>query len=897
MFLKSMELMGFKSFADRTHIDFSSGISALLGPNGCGKSNIVDAVKWVLGEQSTKNMRAIKMEDVIFNGTVKRKALNVAEVTLTISNETNILELDAPEIEIKRRLYRNGDSEYFINGTIVRLKELRELFFDTGIGKTAYSILEQGKIDQILSSRPEERRYLFEEAAGITKYKSKGQEAERKLEKTRENIVQVKNILSEVSKTYFTLKEQAEKTEEYRNIKEQLFEIEVNLQILKIKKIKELHSRRGDEHKKRQEAVNEIEEDIKKLGLDLGDSHKNQGELKNELADNQKQLYGINLEKDSIKTRLQNLKERDQEYSAQLNTLKGREEVYNKKSSELKKEVDTKKYEQKELEKELDNFNKSLEGNVKEYGLKNVEVEKLTEKIENNKTDIVKAESERDIAIEDIKNLATKITDKVQNSLKGFSLEKHNTLIEMFRKQLKLARTNPSILFNLEDEFSEIIKSFPSSLLNLAADDKDFNKKVNLDKKLKELNNDLKKLKKDSSDSENKIVLLKHELEVINELISKNKVNLAETKIKISSISESLALLNKNLLEEEGLLSEIKKERTQFSEKIKQLGLDKRKLESDRAELDKKESKINLNIKNIEAKLIEIRKSNSTKENLLTKQRESLNKLSLQIERFNFESEHLDNKVDELYEEFQDKYSIDLIEASKGLKETDANEEQLKEHLNNLRVKQKMVGQINLMAPEEFKEVSKRYEFLKSQIEDLTTADKDLSKITDQIKTESTKLFTKTFEDIKTSFSVMYQRLFGGGHAELKLTDSSNILESGIEIYARPPGKSLENISLLSGGERSLTAVALLFATYSIKPSPFCILDEIDAALDERNISRFVSTLTEFSKESQCIVITHNKKTVTGSGALLGVTMEESGVSKLISMRLEHEEKEEEEEV
>ena len=234
MFLKSIELLGFKSFADRTKIDFSDGITALLGPNGCGKSNIVDAIKWVLGEQSTRNMRAEKMEDVIFNGTENRKALNIAEVSLIISNDEKILDLDMPEIQVKRRLYRNGESEYFVNGANVKLRELRELFFDTGIGKSAYSIMEQGRIDQVLSNKPEERRYLFEEAAGITRFKIKGSEAERKLLKTEENMARVENILVEVKRNYETLRKQTDKTGEYRKLKDALFFLDLDQTLLKL---------------------------------------------------------------------------------------------------------------------------------------------------------------------------------------------------------------------------------------------------------------------------------------------------------------------------------------------------------------------------------------------------------------------------------------------------------------------------------------------------------------------------------------------------------------------------------------------------------------------------------------------------------------------------------------
>jgi len=893
MFLKSMELMGFKSFADRTHIDFSPGISALLGPNGCGKSNIVDAVKWVLGEQSTKNMRALKMEDVIFNGTVKRKALNVAEVTLTISNETNILEIDAPEIEIKRRLYRNGDSEYFINNTVVRLKELRELFFDTGIGKTAYSILEQGKIDQILSSRPEERRYLFEEAAGITKYKLKGIEAAKKLEKTRDNIKQVQNILTEVSKSYFTLKEQSEKTTEYRDIKNKLFDIDVNLQLLKIEKLKELHQRRGEEHKQREKSLKSIEDDIKLLGSDLSESHRNQGQIKNTLSESQKKLYGLGVEKESLKNRITANKDREKEYNLQFKSLDERESKYNLRSKELKSDIEEKNRTSESLKSELITFEKNLSKYITENSRFSEHVQGLTDNIENNSNNVATYEDKKDGIIENIKDLATKITDKLEESLKSFSIEKHETLVEMFRKQLKLSKTNPSILFNLERDFDELINNFPINLLKLISEDKNLSQKKSYDLELKDITIKIQECKSVIQKSKDEIKLTNSKIEINSELISKEKIKIAESKVKLSGIEENLVLINKNLVEEETLLNEIKRERIQIGEKIKQIVMDRETLSKKLEELKLSEEKISSDIKKMEEEVNKLLNNNRDKEQLLNKKRENLSKISLQIERYNFETEHIDNKVAELYEEFKDKYSIELTDAKNSTEILNRDEDALKQAIADLRVKQKMIGQINLMAPEEFKEVSKRYHFLKSQIEDLKNADENLSKITEQIKSESTKLFSETFFNIQKSFSVMYQRLFGGGSAELQLTDPHNVLESGIEIYARPPGKSLENISLLSGGERSLTAVALLFATYEIKPSPFCILDEIDAALDERNISRFVNTLTEFSKESQFIVITHNKKTVTGSGALLGVTMQESGVSKLITMRLEHEEEEE----
>ena len=288
MFLKYLDIFGFKSFADRTHIEFADGITALLGPNGCGKSNVVDAIKWVLGEQAAKTMRADKMEDVIFNGTEKRPALGVAEVTLTISNEKNLLPLDVSEITIKRRLYRSGESEYYINNIPAKLKDVRELFWDTGVGKAAYSVMEQGKIDQVLSSKPEDRRYLFEEAAGITRFKVKRAEAERKLEKTEENMKQLDGILGEVAHSYETLKIQAEKTIKYRELKEKIFDFELDIQLLKLKNFNQDYSRKKAELESIGKKRTDIKEEIDQINLILTENMDKVNEMQKIINDMEK---------------------------------------------------------------------------------------------------------------------------------------------------------------------------------------------------------------------------------------------------------------------------------------------------------------------------------------------------------------------------------------------------------------------------------------------------------------------------------------------------------------------------------------------------------------------------------------------------------------------------------
>ena len=340
MFLKSLDIFGFKSFVDRTHIEFADGITALLGPNGCGKSNVVDAVKWVLGEQSAKNMRAEKMEDVIFNGTETRKALNVAEVTLTIANDNGLLPLDVSEITIKRRLYRSGESEYYINNAQVKLKDVRELFWDTGVGKAAYSVMEQGKIDQILSSKPEDRRYLFEEAAGITRFKVKRAEAERKLERTEENMRQIDGIMGEVKRSYDSLKVQADKAITCRNLKEDIFNFELDIQLLKLKNITQDRDRRAADAKNAEELRDKARKEIDEINASLSENMEEVNAMENRLVALEKEIHGLAIEKNEKDKQAKQLNGRQGEIKQKLLQLEGRKTSLQEQIDSLREDID-----------------------------------------------------------------------------------------------------------------------------------------------------------------------------------------------------------------------------------------------------------------------------------------------------------------------------------------------------------------------------------------------------------------------------------------------------------------------------------------------------------------------------------------------------------------------------
>lgn len=922
MFLKRIELMGFKSFADRTQIDFTDGITALLGPNGCGKSNIVDAMKWVLGEQSTKNMRAEKMEDVIFNGTDARKALNVAEVTLVISNEENYLDLDLAEISIKRRLYRNGDSEYFVNNTLVKLRELREIFYDTGIGKSAYSIMEQGKIDQVLSNKPEERRYLFEEAAGITRFKMKGSEAERKLKRTEENMVQVENILSEVRKNYETLRKQSEKTLVYRQLREELSSIDIDLQLLRFSQLTEQQEKKDSQKNSEFEKKQRIEGEILQLNGNLASNLDAVNSMENELIEDQKKLYGLDLEKENLADRIRLFNEQQTELDKQHQGLAQKEKDLLEKKEGLQKEEKTRKDslqgfrdQLKDLENNIINFEKNIKS--AETGIdENNRIIKETEER------IVQGEKDRESLQLKLRDLTDNIVHQLDQGLKdsGFSIKKKKELEENVVSKLKTVQIQLEGKIRLFDDSSrvghgkddsevwdsgvQILKDFQAGLVSLEesihkladalpdfleeflAPSGIISKKRDIDDELESITLNLKKFRETVQTKTEESRQLNSRIQEFRNTLEELRVNKARMATQITAIEDGIAALQKEIrgIEEQiGVnLDEIKRVKERGKEILNKITASQNQMKAH----DDSKKELLKKLKNLEKSIQSRTKDVSGEEGALKKKNSDLQKLLLNLEKVSLEHQHISTDLQDLCQNFIENNSSDIKNYLDRLPGLTKNRQDMKKDYSTTRDKLRALGQVNLMAPEEFSEVKERYDFLNNQLEDLRTAKDHLIQVTGEIKKESAALFQKTYNEIKKNFNDVFRRMFGGGRAELKLLDPDNILESGIEIYAQPPGKKLENISLLSGGERSLTGVALLFATYKVKPSPFCILDEIDAALDEANIQRFINVLMDFGAESQFIVITHNKKTVTGAKTLLGITMQESGVSKLIAMKI-----------
>jgi chromosome segregation protein len=930
LFLKHLSILGFKSFADRTEIEFADGITALLGPNGCGKSNVVDAVKWVLGEQAFKSLRAEKMEDVIFNGTESRKALNVAEVTLTIANETGLLPLNMPEIEIKRRLYRSGESEYFINSQPVRLKEVRELFWDTGVGKAAYSVMEQGKIDQILSSKPDERRYLFEEAAGITRYKVRGAEAERNLAKTGENMRQVELVLNEVKRSYDTLKTQSEKTLKYRALRDEIFNCELDIQLLRLKQFKYERDERNETLRRRTADRDRIRGEMEAESKALEAHMDEVNSMEAQLVEMQKNIYGLALEKNARENAARLLGEQRNEGKIKIEQNEAREKQVNYKIEELNDDAASQDEAARDLRKQAASIEEnihSFEENIQLAATRIGDNDKAVHKAEDEIHALEKEQAEFE------KHLA-QITDDIVAELDaglkkaGYSAAERRSIEAALNETLGKLRTvlvgREALIRDLaaaadtsagmgSAEIKHIADGLAVELAAAAADAEKalalfesyrshsplfldeflapegiITKKRALDAQIRGAKDGIEERRQRIKTLHSDNVSLTAKINEYRVTLEGLRVNLARMNAQAKSAEEQARLIRRELVGQEAMLKNIRDELSLDRKRLEEIDARIADTHTEITEIEQKGLNLNKELEKLEK---DIQKRNGVvagKQEVIKKRTAELGKVQEALEKIHLELVQSETEIKNTQDNFRETHSRDLMEFEERIFTITTHPADLREKLTAARSQMKDLGSVNLMAPEEFAETKERYEFLSNQIADLEKARKDLEDLTAEIRTESSELFTKTYNRIKKNFHNMFRRLFGGGRAELQLSDINHVLESGIEIFAQPPGKKLEHISLLSGGERSMTAVALLFATYMVKPSPFCLLDEIDAALDEANVGRFMQLLREFGSTSQFIVITHNKKTVTGAGTLLGVTMEESGVTKLISVRLEH---------
>lgn len=927
MFLKCLDIFGFKSFADRTHIEFADGITALLGPNGCGKSNVVDAVKWVLAENKAKNLRADTMESVIFNGTETRPPLNIAEVTLTIANENGLLPLEDSEIALKRRLYRSGESEYYINNRQVGPTEIRRLFMDTGVGKAAYSVMEQGKIDQILSSKPEDRRYLFEEAAGISRSKAECAEAERELERTRQNLAQIEVALIENKRSYETLKVQSEKTIKYRQFKDDIFNCELDIQLLRLKDFTQDKARQETAKKELEEKRTAVQKEIEEIQAALFENN-------DKIKDLQTKMNFLQVELAKVQTEKTNKLQRAQEYNLQANQIKEKIGILEVKQNSIQEKIDTFNEEIDEREADLHSKNRQLDSVKQNIESFTQNITSSSAKITENDTLAAKSADEieelnRQIAdyqkqlgeiTEDIvKELDAKLKDsgyssnaaksakeEVENSLaklKIFAEGRKNIFSDyasitghsesenekLIQDAIKAFEEISSISVNIEEAVSKYEKAMPDFIEDFTSPEGIITKKRGIDSKILDINSQIEKINERIASYKSENGELVKKINEYRETLNQLRVTEASMAQAIFGVKQNVEILRRSLVSEQNNLRQNQEEFEQEQRRRDELNEQIIDVQSELAAIEHHGQKCADEMSEINSEIVRCNSSVSGTQNKLDKKQEEQRKIQSQYEKLAMDLVTSDNDIRNIKQNFIDTHSRDLMEFEERMYKITTSSAVLREKLAKSREELKALGSVNLMAPEEFGEQKERYEKLQSSYDDTNKSLENLIRVSEEIKTKSTEMFLDTYNKIKKNFHNMFRRLFGGGRGELRLVDPQNVLTSGIDIYAEPPGKKLQNIALLSGGEKTMTAVALLFATYQVRPSPFCLLDEIDAALDDKNVSSFVTALRSFAKLSQYIVITHNKKTVMGASTMLGVTMQESGVSKVMTMRLDKE--------
>ena len=924
MFLKSLDIYGFKSFADKTHIDFAEGITALLGPNGCGKSNVVDAIKWVLAERNSKNLRAEKMEDVIFNGTERRPALNTAEVTLTIANDTGLLPLDEEEIAITRRLYRSGDQEYFINRRPAGPTEIRRLFLDTGIGKAAYSVMEQGKIDQILSSKPEDRRYLFEEAAGISRSKAEVAEAERELERTRQNMVQIEIAMGEIKRQYDSLKVQSEKTLKYRKYKEEIYNYELDLTLIRLKNFVTDKARREEELNIVREKRDNVRKEIDDISNTISENMDKVKAMQEDLYNKQADLLAIGKEKNGKLELIKQQNEQAMHIKEKLNNLENRKKAIEERIDNIQDDIDeqnaslhVKTKQLNDIKSNIESFEKNIEASGSQITDNDRKSDSLQQKIGEFETHRHQLQSQLAAITEDIVSLLDQKLkdDGFSESAMRIAKEELNTALG----KLKIYLDGRKNIFNdyaaqdysfdnLKKSVKEAGEYFEEAMVQLAGVEKALEKYQNaspafiteflspegimtkkrkIDKQISEnvsevgnINNQIKELNAKNTELNKKINEYKDTLQKLK----LNEIQMAE---QINGSQEQIKVLDRQIANERSNLHDVEDELFGETKRADELNEQINDYQNELAEIEYRGKKLAEEMNNLDEEIAKANKSVSGKNSTLNKKREEQNKYQDQYENLTLALNSADNDIRNVKLNFQEQYSRDLMEFEERMYKITTPAAEIREKLATAKKDFSALGSVNLMAPEEFTEVKDRYERQKSNYEDTQKSLENLTRVSEEIKSKSAEMFLETYNQIKKNFHNMFRRLFNGGRAELKLENPTDILTSGIDIYAQPPGKKLENIALLSGGEKTMTAVALLFATYQVRPSPFCLLDEIDAALDDKNVSSFVTALESFASVSQYIIITHNKKTVMGASTMLGITMEESGVSKIIALRLE----------
>lgn len=977
MYLKEIKASGFKSFADTIDIELTNGISGIVGPNGSGKSNVVDAVRWVLGEQSVKQLRGEgAMSDVIFTGSKSRRAASFASVTLVFDNSDKYLNIEYDEVQIKRTIYKTGENEYFINNTRARLKDILELFMDTGASKESFNIISQGDVANILSGKAEDRRVIFEEASGVLKYKKRKDEALRKLSKTHDNMARVDDIISELNTNMEPLKKQSEDAKIYLEKKEKLENVEIALTVNDIEKY-------NYEYKYSKEKVSELTLSITKM-LSENSSEQakieaiknNISKLNSELYLKQQELVKVSANAEKLSGEKAMISERSKYNSEDVklhdNIISLKEKILKIESqiSALNKEIESEKSNNKiigeklnnteiklsEIEKNKENLNSKLNQKLREITAQKHRKEVLMNSLENNSSLPYSVKNVLNnpklTGIHGVLGKLLEFEEKYSETLEVSLMSSVSHIVcdneEAAKEAVRYLKNNNlgratflpiSVIKprSIDSESYETIKSmngFVDIASNLVKYDTKYRNIVlsllgtiivvdNIDNAnliSKKLKNRYKvvtmtgevvniggsitggSLKKSSILSERyELENVIKDIDVLDSEIKEieNKINevddnytnleLEKNSIIISVNSNSEILKNKyNVLddltnEKSTLMTELSNNQNIVNNVITN---EEEKILNEYYKEIEKRDELNIEINQIHKKIELENEDLINNESSLKNNNQEYNKAQEELKSHEIKVNRLDVKIDNLLNILTNDYSISYEKAKeKYILEIDSDE--ARSIVSTLKREIKSLGDVNVGAIEEYDRVKERYEFLNKQKEDLTNAENVLLEIITEMDDIMKDKFSSTFNKIKEAFNETFRKLFNGGKAELKLTDPSNILETGIDIIALPPGKKLQHISLLSGGEKTLTAIALLFSILKVRPVPFCILDEVEAALDEVNVDNFGKYLKEFKGDTQFIIITHKKKTMEYADVLYGITMQESGVSKLVSVKLE----------
>ncbi len=977
MYLKKIIAQGFKSFADNIVIELNQDIVGIVGPNGSGKSNIVDAIRWVLGEQSVKSLRGDdSMIDIIFAGSTNRKPMSVANVTLIFDNKDHYLNIDEEEVAIKRRLYKDGTNEYFINNEKARLKDVTNLLMDSGMSRESFNIIGQGQIDSILSEKPSERRSMFEEAAGVLKYKKRKEEAIHKLDKTHDNMNRVNDIIKELEVQVEPLREQKIKALKYFDLSDELKNLEISSIVYDIDNINAKYNANKEKAEALKEEITNIAISNNKYEMKIEEYKNKINKLNTDISNKQQELINITTKVERINSQKEIILER-KKYD--VDNTKVHNQIIELKEEVLKvtNEIDSLKLEATNIEnkcKELNSNKVLLEKKINDINnFKHQKEIELSQQVRLLNTNNNKINSLRE-SIDNSNSLPSSVRNILNNPrLKGIH-SNIGSILEVDEKYSKAITTSLGAAINniiVDDEASakeaiNYLKSnnygratfFPLNIIKAKEVDsatlsivKKYKGFIDIASNLVHTSNIYDNIIKnqlgnvlvidnlDNANAINKAINYRYRMVTLDgelfhvggsltggNIIQKNIIsekyelenclkysNEIEDKIKeientlneydynLKSEEDKLYLINKNYMLSKDELNNKNNYISDLIDKLNSLNNsiqgsqnilndtlsdEEDKVLEEYYQAINERNEINNTLNNFKNELIKFNNELENIEYSSKKDNSKYNEKNNELKEIEIEINRSDVKLDNLLNDLNETYSM-TYEHAKANYKLDMDVTLVKNKISTLKRQMRELEPINATAPEEYDRVSTRYEFLIKQQEDLVKAENTLLEIIEEMDNVMKEKFMSTFDLINTNFATTFKELFKGGEAKLKLTDPSNILESGIEITASPAGKTLKSISALSGGEKTFTAISLLFAILKSRPVPFCVLDEVEAALDEVNVESFGDYIRGLKEKTQFIIITHKKKTMEYADILYGITMQEPGVSKLVSVKLE----------